>query len=145
MTSEAADAGGWRLRIRHRTGFKYAGPVRTSYNEARLTPLSFLGQTTLDSRVEVSPAATSWRYWDYWGTQVTAFDVHEEHDLLEVTGTSVVETSAGGVRAATVGWSELLDETYAPVASRRSSRHRSPPWTRSCSRRRGRSSTRPTR
>ena len=28
----------WRIAIRHRTGYKYAEPVRASYNEARLTP-----------------------------------------------------------------------------------------------------------
>ena len=44
---------GWRLRFRHNTGFSYAGPVRTSYNEARITPLTFAGQTTLDSRISV--------------------------------------------------------------------------------------------
>jgi transglutaminase-like putative cysteine protease len=118
-----SDGPGWRLRIRHRTGFRYAGPVRTSYNEARLTPVTFVGQTTLDSRVEVTPAATTWRYWDYWGSQVTAFDVHEEHELLEVTGTSVVETSPARLSAATLSWGELLDvgirerrvETLAPT------------------------------
>ena len=28
----------WRLQIVHRTRFSYSGPVRSSYNEARLTP-----------------------------------------------------------------------------------------------------------
>ena len=83
---------GWRLRIRHHTGFSYAGPVKASYNEARITPLTFPGQTTLDSRIEVTPSAVLWRYWDYWGAQVTCFDLHAEHDVLEVTGSSVVET-----------------------------------------------------
>ena len=29
---------GWRLQISHRTGFTYAGPVASSYNEARMSP-----------------------------------------------------------------------------------------------------------
>ncbi|MCW2544396.1 MAG: putative transglutaminase, partial [Frankiales bacterium] len=33
-------------------------------------------------------------YWDYWGTQVTAFDVHVPHTSLEVSCTSVVDTSS---------------------------------------------------
>ena len=37
----------WRIAVRHRTGYKYAGPVRASYNEARLTPPSLDGQRTL--------------------------------------------------------------------------------------------------
>lgn len=114
---------GWRLRIRHHTGFSYAGPVRTSYNEARITPLTFPGQTTLDSRVEVSPAAALWRYWDYWGAQVTCFDLHVEHDVLEVTGSSVVETSPTAAPPALISWDRLLSddvrqrrvETVAPT------------------------------
>ena len=101
---------GWRLRIRHHTGFSYAGPVRTSYNEARITPLTFPGQTTLDSRVEVLPAAGIWRYWDYWGAQVTCFDLHDEHEMLEVTGLSVVETSPAPPSPPSPSWDELLDE-----------------------------------
>ena len=103
-------ATGWRLRIRHHTGFSYAGPVRTSYNEARITPLTFPGQTTLDSRVEVVPGAAIWRYWDYWGAQVTCFDLHVEHEVLEVTGTSVVETSPAQPVGPTVSWDELAAE-----------------------------------
>jgi len=101
---------GWRLRIRHHTGFTYAGPVRTSYNEARITPLTFPGQTTLDSRVEVSPNAALWRYWDYWGAQVTCFDLHVEHDVLEVTGSSVVETSQAPPPPDPLTWERLLGD-----------------------------------
>lgn len=97
----------WRLRIRHSTGFRYAGPVTASYNEARMTPLTTPGQTTLESRIEVSPTANVFRYWDYWGSQVTSFDVQEPHDELVVTATSVVETADGpdGDRDAT--WADL--------------------------------------
>jgi transglutaminase-like putative cysteine protease len=99
---------GWRLRIRHHTGFQYAGKVVASYNEARLTPLTTNTQNTLDARIEVKPGATLTRYWDYWGTQVTAFDLHEEHDVLEVTGLSVVETSAERPVDSQAGW-EVVD------------------------------------
>ncbi len=98
---------GWRLRIKHHTGFHYAGSVVGSYNEARLTPLTLAGQNTLDARVEVRPGATLTRYWDYWGTQVTAFDLHEEHETLEVTGLSVVETSDAQELGEEPDWSEI--------------------------------------
>jgi transglutaminase-like putative cysteine protease len=100
-------AQGWRLRIEHSTGFRYAGSVRASYNEARLTPLTLAGQTTLEARVEVTPAANQSRYWDYWGTQVTVFDLHEPHDLLEVKGTSVVETSPAPPLPSPASWEEI--------------------------------------
>ena len=28
----------WRLQVVHRSAFRYGGPVRSSYNEARMTP-----------------------------------------------------------------------------------------------------------
>jgi hypothetical protein len=59
---------GWRLRIRHRTGFRYAGEVGSAYNEARMTPQTEPGQTTVDARIEVRPAASTYRCWNYWGT-----------------------------------------------------------------------------
>ncbi len=43
--------------------------------------------------MEVSPPASVYRYWDWWGTLVHSFDIHEPHDELCITGTSIVETS----------------------------------------------------
>ena len=83
----------WRLRIKHVTGFTYAGTAHASYNEARMTPLTVAGQTTLFSQVECNPGATTWRYRDYWGTQVTVFDLQRPHQQLKVTASSLVETS----------------------------------------------------
>ena len=51
-----APAHRWRLQVVHRTAFHYSGPVRSSYNEARLTPENSNRQTTLRSRVEIEPA-----------------------------------------------------------------------------------------
>jgi transglutaminase-like putative cysteine protease len=83
----------WRLRIKHVTGFTYAGTAHASYNEARMTPLSVAGQTTLFSQVECNPGATTWRYRDYWGSQVTVFDLQRPHQQLRVTASSLVETA----------------------------------------------------
>ncbi len=83
----------WRLRIRHVTGFTYAGTAHASYNEARMTPITVPGQTTLFSQVECNPGATTWRYRDYWGTQVTVFDLQRPHQQLKVTASSLVETT----------------------------------------------------
>ena len=83
----------WRLRVRHATAYEYAGVVHASYNEARISPLDTPTQFTLEHRVEVHPAANLFRYRDYWGSRVHAFDIHHEHTELVVTGTSVVETA----------------------------------------------------
>jgi len=97
----------WRLRIKHITGFTYAGTAHASYNEARMTPLTLTGQNTLFSQVECSPAAATWRYKDYWGTQVTVFDLQRPHQQLRVTATSLVETSPQAESAEQVGWDSL--------------------------------------
>jgi transglutaminase-like putative cysteine protease len=82
----------WRLRIRHVTGFTYEGQSHASYNEARLTPMTLPWQVTLFSQVEVHPPASTYRYYDYWGTLVTAFDLQRQHGELKVVSTSLVET-----------------------------------------------------
>jgi transglutaminase-like putative cysteine protease len=89
---------GWRLRIGHTTRVKYAGPVLTSFNEARMTPLTLPTQTTLESRVTVGPGVPVWTYNDYWGTYVSAFDLPDPHDDLLIRAVATVETEgpAGG-------------------------------------------------
>lgn len=97
----------WRLQIVHRTRFHYSGPVRSSYNEARLTPENSPRQTTLRSRVEIEPGATAYPYRDYWGSTVTAFDLHTPHAELVVTGTSTVEAGPDLAAHDRLGWAAL--------------------------------------
>jgi transglutaminase-like putative cysteine protease len=68
------------MTVRHVTGYKYEGLVTASYNEARMTPTNVDGQLVLSSRLDVSPTPWTFRYRDYWGCQVTAFEVHEPHE-----------------------------------------------------------------
>ncbi len=67
-------------------------PARSSYNELRLTPRTELRQTTLETRVVTSPPAPQYSYLDYWGTHVVAFNVDRSHEVLTITGTSLVDT-----------------------------------------------------
>jgi transglutaminase-like putative cysteine protease len=113
-----------RVAIVHSTGYRYPAPAAMSYNEARMTPLTTPSQTTLDARLEVSPQASTYRYWDYWGTQVTAFDVRAPHDSLTVTARSVVETFAPPPAGPGVDWTTLrapatLDRYAEPLAHTR--------------------------
>ncbi len=100
----------WRLRVVHTTGYAYQSPVTASYNEARLTPRSNTRQNVVLNRVETIPATRSYRYIDYWGTAVTAFDLHAPHTDLTVTSSSVVETEQAEPLAMDVDWSELHTE-----------------------------------
>ena len=97
----------WRMRVVHATGYAYKTPVTASYNEARLTPRSDSRQNVIINRVETTPATRSYRYVDYWGTTVTAFDLHAPHTELEVTSSSVVETERPEPPVATVDWADL--------------------------------------
>jgi transglutaminase-like putative cysteine protease len=83
---------GWRLRIEHTTRVKYAGPVLTSFNEARMTPLTLPTQITLEARVTAGPGVPVWTYSDYWGTYVSVFDLPDPHDGLLIRAVATVET-----------------------------------------------------
>jgi transglutaminase-like putative cysteine protease len=114
----------WRLRVVHTTGYAYQSPVTASYNEARLTPRSDTRQNVILNRVETIPATRSYRYIDYWGTAVTAFDLHAPHTDLTVTSSSVVETERPEPPVTEVSWSDLqsasvidrFDELLRPTA-----------------------------
>lgn len=96
-----------QLRIKHTTGYTYENGAAASYNEARVTPLTTSDQYVLRSRFEVTPTAWSMEYRDYWGTAVTAFEVHDPHDELTVVATTTVETSEHEQQPGDVAWEAL--------------------------------------
>jgi transglutaminase-like putative cysteine protease len=100
----------WRMRVVHSTGYAYKSPVTASFNEVRLTPRSDSRQNVILNRVETVPATRSYRYVDYWGTAVTAFDLHAPHTELEVTSSSVVETDRGELPERKADWDDLGSE-----------------------------------
>lgn len=103
----------WRLRIEHITSVTYAGPVLTSFNEARMTPLTLPTQVTLESRVTAGPGVPVWAYNDYWGTFVSVFDLPEPHDGLVIRAAATVETEPNpGIPAGEdrPGWREIRQQ-----------------------------------
>ena len=82
----------WRLLIVHRTVLTYPDTVTTSYNEVRMQPSDEPGQAVLSARLEIDPFEGVLSYIDYFGTRVSAFDVHRPHRHLAVTATTTVET-----------------------------------------------------
>lgn len=103
----------WRIGIRHVTTHEYERPVTLSYNEARITPISNDRQLALESTVSVSPAASVYRYWDWFGTLVHSFDLHVAHDELVITGESVVETGDSVPPPdAPATWDDLADPRH---------------------------------
>ena len=104
-----------QLRIAHTTGFEYDGKANTSFNEARLTPLTLPGQIVVHSRVEVTPTPWVYTYRDYWGAQVTAFEVLDPHQSLTVTASATVHTDRTPGGPPTMSWEDIRSDEVADV------------------------------
>ncbi len=98
-----------QLRIVHSTVFEYDGTATASYNQARMTPRTSAEQIVLHSRLEVWPPPWTQTYRDYFGTQVTAFEVLDPHDSLTVSATSTVQTNRRRAVAPALSWADLAD------------------------------------
>ncbi len=104
-----------QLRIAHTTGFEYDGKANTSFNEARLTPVTLPGQIVVHSRVDVSPTPWVYTYRDYFGTQVTAFEVLDPHQSLTVTASVTVHTDRTPWGPPQMTWEEVRSEATADL------------------------------
>jgi len=101
---------GWRLRITHQTHVTYEGSARASYNEARMTPVQLPGQIVLETGLWTDAQVPVWTYRDYWGTEVSAFDVQAPHEELQITARATVETSEPAPPGEPLDWPELTSQ-----------------------------------
>ena len=104
---------GWRLRIVHRTHVRYHGPVRASYNEARMTPRALPRQSVLDAEVRADIPVPIWTYRDYWGTEVCSFDIQAPHEELEILAQATVETRPAPKPGRPLSWAALRERVTA--------------------------------
>jgi transglutaminase-like putative cysteine protease len=81
-----------RWVIRHRTGYRYAVPVRDSFNEARVRPPTNPQQRLEQFQLTVTPAVRVKQFVDFYGNAVDYFDVAEPHIALELEARAVVTT-----------------------------------------------------
>ncbi|HSV37914.1 MAG TPA: transglutaminase family protein [Nocardioidaceae bacterium] len=98
-----------QLKVSHTTGYKYEGTVVTSFNEARMTPITAPGQLVLSTRLDVNPSPFVYKYRDYWGAMVSAFEVTDVHHELLVTSTSVVHVDRHAAQPRWLSWDDLRD------------------------------------
>ena len=96
-----------QFRVVHTTRISYDGGVAASYNLARMTPLTSAQQVVVHTRLDVSPTPWSQSYRDYWGTEVTAFEVLDRHSELTVTATSTVQVSRPSPEPAGLTWGQM--------------------------------------
>ena len=99
-----------QFRVVHTTRIAYDGGVAASYNEARMTPITTADQVVVHTRLDVAPTPWSHSYRDYWGTDVTAFEVLDQHSELTVTATSTVQVNRPAQQPGGLGW----DDVHSP-------------------------------
>jgi transglutaminase-like putative cysteine protease len=81
-----------RFEIVHRTHFTYASPVRESFNEARLQPISNEQQRVESFQIKVVPDARLQQYHDFYSNCVHHFEIPEPHSALSVESLLTVTT-----------------------------------------------------
>ena len=80
------------LSISHLTRYLYEGPVKDSFNEARLQPVSDSLQQCREFRFRINPDSPVRDYPDFYSNCVHYFDVPQAHESLEVEAVSLVQT-----------------------------------------------------
>lgn len=96
-----------QLKVVHSTTYEYDGKAVASYNQARLTPATTSEQIVVHSRLEIAPKPWTFEYRDYFGTQVTAFEVLDPHTAMSVVATSTVQTNRPPAPAPSLTWAEM--------------------------------------
>lgn len=81
-----------RMRICHATRFHYNGMITDSYNDARLCPITDPQQRCVSYQLDISPRVPLHTYHDFYHNRVDHFELHYDHDCLNVLSTSVIET-----------------------------------------------------
>jgi len=80
------------FQVTHTTRYSYQTPVSHSLTEVRLTPRGLDGQYVRQTEIRVQPQPAFMHHRkDYYGNDVTSFELVERHDQLEVMGESIVD------------------------------------------------------
>jgi len=89
-----------KYRIKHTTHYEYSSQVSMCFNEARMSPVNSAHQTCARNRFVIHPAPESiHKRFDYFGNQVTSFDILQPHRELSVTVYSEVQVLAHAQQA----------------------------------------------
>lgn len=81
-----------KLTVFHRTTYEYASPVKESFNEARLRPVTNQHQSCESFLLNILPAAKLSHYSDFHANVIHYFELPEPHQTLLVESTSRVTT-----------------------------------------------------
>lgn len=83
-----------KYRVTHRTAYRYQGQVSSSYSQAHLIPRALPNQIRTSSDVVIHPRPLDYlEHDDFFGNRTSFFSIHEPHQELTVTATSVVDVT----------------------------------------------------
>ena len=81
-----------KYKVKHSTKYLYSDLVTLCQNQARLTPINNEFQRCISNTIETSPTVDYInQFIDYYGNQVTVFDVSIQHNTFIITSISEVE------------------------------------------------------
>lgn len=109
-----------KYKITHTTRYAYSEPVPVCHNQVHLAPRELDHQFCYDYALLVSPAPHDRRHRvDYFGNVVDYFSIHEPHQGLTVTASSIIEVLPRPAIDAThtVPWEEVVERTARNVSS----------------------------
>ncbi len=108
-----------RLRVFHRTTYRYRSPVTDGFNELRLRPATEDPSRLEFFLLQVNPPARLMHFRDNWFNYVHYFEMTEPHDTLVIEAQSVVRTTnpyadglPAGVKMSAL--KSILDDMLAP-------------------------------
>jgi transglutaminase-like putative cysteine protease len=85
-----------RLRVNHKTVYKYSAPVSICHSQAHLSPRDTPRQTCLMSHILIQPEPDiASRHVDCFGNELDCFTIQTPHRHLVASATSVVDVSSG--------------------------------------------------
>jgi transglutaminase-like putative cysteine protease len=106
-----------RFAIQYRCEYGYDKPVSDQHNAVRVQPAETPTQQIDSYELNVTPRARQFNYCDYFGTEVTEFNVWESHDKLLIEARARVTTSApagppeiGFARLGVPGYRDRVEE-----------------------------------
>ncbi len=83
-----------RMQVLHRTRYEYEAPVRESFNEVRLRPVSNEHQSCDSFVLRVLPAVRLRHYEDFYANCVHHFEITQPHSSLQIEAFSSVSTNS---------------------------------------------------
>lgn len=106
-----------RYRVRHTTQYVYKEPVSLCHNQVVSAPRPHPCQEVSELALEIEPLpAVKTRHRDFYGNNLTVFEVHEPHAELSVTIRFLVDVETAQELAASPPWEQVARQLQSDRA-----------------------------